>query len=76
MLGRIRDIALTVMAVLVSAVCVVALYVVFAAGSALAHLGDQVNNPTPAVTENFDPGAVPTNPAGQECVGEEPPPGC
>jgi len=76
MLAKIRDVALTVMAVLVSLVCVVILFVTFAAGSALSEIGDRLNNPTPEPVATFDPGPVPTNSAGEECVGEIPPPGC
>lgn len=67
-----RDVALTVMAVLVSIVCAFMIYVAVAAGSALADLGNL--DPTPTLTENIQP--VPTNSAGEECVGEVPPAGC
>jgi hypothetical protein len=70
-LQKTRDIALTVMAVLVSVVCGVILYVTIAAGSALSELGKA--DPTP--TFNFDE-PVPTNSAGEECIGEVPPEGC
>jgi len=70
---KIRDIALTVMAVLVSLVCVLVLYVAVSAGSALSKIGDDAD-PQPAVSEQFEPD--PVNPTGEDCVGEEPPPGC
>lgn len=59
-LQKTRDVALTVMAVLVSVVCAFAIYVVIAAGSAIADLGDA----DPVPTFNLD------------CLGEVPPPGC
>lgn len=68
-LEKIRDVTLIVMAVLVSAVCVVVLFFTVAAGSAIAELGKP--DPTPAPAE-----VIPTNSAGEECVGEVPPPGC
>jgi hypothetical protein len=73
-LQKVRDVALTVMAVLVSIVCAVAIYVAVAAGSALSDIGSNTD-PTPAATgEQFEP--VPTNPSGEDCIGEVPPPGC
>lgn len=71
-LEKTRDVLLAVMAVMVSVVCALMLYLAFTAGSALSELGR--TDPAPAVTENFEP--VPTNSAGEECVGEELPPGC
>lgn len=73
-LQKIRDIALTVMAMLVSVLCAILLYVLFAAGSSLAELGDRATDPAP--TFNFDSDPVPTNSAGEECIGEVVPAGC
>jgi hypothetical protein len=79
-LQKIRDIALTVMAILVSILSLVLLYVIFAAGSALSDLGKNLGDsttPAPAIT--FDvptQPAIPTNSAGEECIGEVEIPGC
>jgi hypothetical protein len=65
------------MAVMVSLVCAVLLYLTVAAGSALGELGNRID---PAPTATFDEPSyedpVPTNSAGEECIGEVPPPGC
>ena len=70
-LQKTRDVLLSLMAVLVSLVCALVLYLAFTAGSALAELG---HNGDPAVTQNFEP--TPTGPVGEECQAEVPPPGC
>ncbi len=56
----VRDILLSLMAILVSAVCVVILYLVFTAGAALSELG------------NTDPAPLPSYGPAAECIGEEP----
>lgn len=74
-LQKTRDIALTVMAVMVSVVCALLLYFTAVAGSAIADLGRNTVPNTPV--ENFEPGPVPTGSGGVPCYGEEPaPPGC
>jgi hypothetical protein len=60
-LQKTRDVALTVMAVLVSIVCAFAIYVAIAAGSALAEMG-------------ADP--APTGPSVRDCQAVIPPPDC
>lgn len=70
-LQNVRDVALTVMAVLVSLVCALVLYFAIAAGSALAELGDNLDDdPTPA--EDFT--SVPGD--GGACLGPNPPSWC
>lgn len=77
-LQRTRDIALTVMAVLVSVVCAVLLYVTIAAGSALSQLGRSPAVPAvPAVpAENFEPSPSATGSNGELCLPGENIPGC
>ncbi len=79
MLQKVRDIALTIMAILVSITCALLLYVAFAAGSALSDLGNNLGDgSTPAPTFNLDQPAqpIPTNSLGEECIGEVEIPGC
>jgi hypothetical protein len=64
MLIKVRDIALTVMAILVSIVCAGVIYYAVAVRSAISDIGKP--DPEPAVTSFED----------LECVGEVPPPGC
>ncbi|BEL07842.1 hypothetical protein Q0Z83_060330 [Actinoplanes sichuanensis] len=79
-LQKARDIALTVMAVLVSIVCLLLLYVGVAAGSALSDVSNRLSESTPTPAFTFDTPAVPdpvrTNADGVECIGEEAIPGC
>ncbi len=74
-LQRVRDVALTVMAVVVPLFVLFALYVSLSVGSFLAEMPDRWNEPVPAPTFDFDE-PVPTNSLGEECIGDEPPPGC
>ena len=77
-LQKVRDISLTVMAVLVSLFVVFLFYVSFSIGEAFDDVRDNWNNsttPEPAFTQDFDE-PIPTNSAGEECVGEEVPAGC
>lgn len=76
-LQKTRDVALTVMAILVSLVSAVLLYTAIAAGSAIAELGK--DDPTPAPAINWDlptEQPIPTNSAGEECIGEVEIEGC
>jgi hypothetical protein len=80
MLQKIRDVALTVMAVLVSLVCAVLLFLTVAAGSALSEIGNRISTPTPAATldepSHEEPLPLPTGDNGEPCIGEVPIPGC
>lgn len=72
-LQRTRDVALTVMAVLVSLFVVFAFYLIFSVGDAL---DDRLTDPTPAVTFQDPVPDYRTTEPPAGCVGEEPVPGC
>jgi hypothetical protein len=64
---------LIVMAFFVTTVCMLILYLAAATGNAI----EELRNREPVPIPTFEmPGPVPTNPAGQLCIGEEPPKGC
>jgi hypothetical protein len=75
-LQQIRDIALTIMATLVSIVCALIIYLVFAAGASLADLGNNSGDPAPGFSFEPEPEVIPTGSNGEPCIGEVPPPGC
>jgi hypothetical protein len=68
-LQKTRDIALTVMAVLVSVVCAIAIYLAVTDRSAISDVGTS-DDPTPSVTHTFKV----TDP--DPCTGSIPPPDC
>lgn len=73
-LQKTRDVALTVMAVVVSIFCAVMLYFTVQAGAALSRLGDLSGITNQAPASNPDP--IPTGSNGEPCVGEVSQPGC
>jgi hypothetical protein len=60
LLQKVRDVALTIMAILVSAISAFAIYVIITAGSALYRVDDKIDNPVPAITDKPSPTLSPT----------------
>jgi hypothetical protein len=72
-LQQVRDFLLCIMALLVSVVCALILYLALATGSAIHEL--RTREPVPVPTfPGIDP--LPTGKNGQPCLGEELPAGC